>query len=348
MSTPSTPVGTETCNPAADGLLGGKSDHSVQRRARAVRGPSSAQWVARSLREYSEYPVSTPSIPARAVRGPSSAQWPDRCAAERSVCLATAASLYEPVSVQGLAGSCARACDAASACTAFSHRDGSGVCTLYGPTLSRSESNDASRTVRENARMHATVCAHVWTCAHRCVAQITATDDNPAVVCMRKRHTAVRSFRSIAHKREHSYSHRQGKRSIPQRSTAPHRTAQEVPLGDWRTCPAVPCQWPTPSSASPCTRGHSDRLATLQVFSETGETIPPHTAGPESLESTNGGCAAPRACVLVRSRGAAASAKPNRRCVGAADGRGGEWQARIGARRLRGAHGRWASACAVL
>ncbi len=109
------------------------------------------------------------------------------------------------MSVQGLAGSCARACDAASACTAFSHRDGSGVCTLYGPTLSRSESIDASRTVRENARMHATVCAHVWTCAYRCVAQITAADDNHGVVCMHKRNAAVRSFRSIAHKREHAY-----------------------------------------------------------------------------------------------------------------------------------------------
>jgi hypothetical protein len=82
----------------------------------------------------------------------------------------------------------------------------------------------------KTACTHATVYAQVWMWAHRCFAQITAADGNPGVVCMRKRHyTAVRSFRSIAHKQEHAYSHLQGKRSA-----AHHRTALEVQLVDWR------------------------------------------------------------------------------------------------------------------
>jgi hypothetical protein len=71
--------------------------------------------------------------------------------------------------------------------------------------------------------MHATVRAHVWTWAHRCCAQITAADGNPGVVCMRKRHAAVRSFRSTAHTPEDSYiltPAGEAQRSTPQHSTA--------------------------------------------------------------------------------------------------------------------------------
>jgi hypothetical protein len=78
--------------------------------------------------------------------------------------------------------------------------------------------------------MHATVCAHVWICAHRCCAQITAADGNPGVVCMRKRHAAVRSFRSTAHTPEHSYNLTpagEAQRSAAHHTTAPQRSSIE-------------------------------------------------------------------------------------------------------------------------
>jgi hypothetical protein len=95
-----------------------------------------------------------------------------------------------PVSVQGLAGSCATACDAASACTAFSHHGGSGVCTLLGfTTLPRAEpiglasKRSPTSAVRGRARMLASTLVMS---ARRCFAQITAADGTRGVVCMRK------------------------------------------------------------------------------------------------------------------------------------------------------------------
>ena len=91
----------------------------------------------------------------------------------------------------GLAEWCARACDAASGCTAVSRDAFRRTCTLHGiEPLGVAERS--TWEVRKRACMQA--CAHVWMCAHRCFAQVTAADGSEGVVCMRKRHyTAVRS-----------------------------------------------------------------------------------------------------------------------------------------------------------
>jgi hypothetical protein len=148
------------------------------------------------------------------------------------------------------------------------------------------------------ARMHATVCAHVWMCAHLCCAQITAADGNHGVVCMRKRHAAVRSFTSIPHTQEHSDSHLQG--SAAQRSTVQlrhrigHKTEGSAQHSTGSVTGCLPHSFRRPPR--PCMHMRLfclHWLATLQVFSKTGETIPRRTAGPESLESTDGECSAP-------------------------------------------------------
>ena len=140
------------------------------------------------------------------------------------------------VCVRGLAGSCARACDAASACTAFSHRDGSGVCTLYGPTSSRSEPADASRAVRESP--HA--CERVRTCgrgrivaSHRSLRP-TAIPASSACASATMQRCALSD---PSHARAHSFSHLHGTRSAAHHTRAHDSTAQAAPLGDRRTRP---------------------------------------------------------------------------------------------------------------
>ena len=100
----------------------------------------------------------------------------------------------------GLAEWCARACDAASGCTAVSRDAFRRTCTLHG-TESLGVAERSTWEVRKRACVQA--CAHVWMCAHRCFAQVTAADGREGVVCLRKPRPAVRSSRSIQRAHAH-------------------------------------------------------------------------------------------------------------------------------------------------
>jgi hypothetical protein len=228
MSTPSTPVGTETCNPAADGLLGGNFDHNVQRRARAVRGASSAQWpdlcgsTPSTPCECSEYPSPRSGWVARPVRsGPIAAQQsaaavsPRPLSPYRSPCACRAS----PARARGRATLLVRARPSRTATA-----PASALCTARRCRAA----SQATPPGRYEKRPHACdgVCARVDLCAslllHRSLrpTAIPASSACASAMLRCALSDPPRTRRNI-----HTISHRQGKRSAAQHTTPPHRSA---------------------------------------------------------------------------------------------------------------------------
>ena len=233
MSTPSTPVGTETCNPAADGLLGGNFDHNVQRRARAVRGASSAQWpdlcgsTPSTPCECSEYPSPRSGWVARPVRsGPIAAQQSAASVSQRplspyrsSLCACRAS----PARARGRATLLVRARPSRTATA-----PASALCTARRCRAA----SQATPPGRYEKRPHACdgVCARVDLCA-----SLLRTDHCGRRQSRRRLHAQAPCCGALfqihrAHAGTFIQSHT-GRGSAAQRSTPHHRTAAQQHRG---------------------------------------------------------------------------------------------------------------------
>ncbi len=152
----------------------------------------------------------------------------------------------------GLAEWCARACDAASGCTAVSRDAFRRTCTLHG-----TEPLGVAERSTWEVRKCVQACAHVWMCAHRCFGQVTAADGREGVVCLRKPRPAVRSSRSI-HVRH---------------GTVATGLADRL------------------SNAQYLRRSHPHRcIACCCCLRKRVSSFPQRAAGPATLESTSGAC----------------------------------------------------------